>query len=148
MYLLLYIDRPPTSASSDDRSKHKIALSSAVLQMLMDPNFLILLFLFTLDGYGWGLILVTSILSDIGYGQHEADVVMAIARPFPLPNAFLLLECFGWNSVVSRLWRCIITAALFGAAVRHERSDVSDANRLGLPIPTHHLSCRGLSPKT
>jgi len=69
MYLLLYIDRPPTSASSDDRSKHKIALSSAVLQMLMDPNFLILLFLFTLDGYGWGLILVTSILSDIGYGQ-------------------------------------------------------------------------------
>ncbi|KAJ1485918.1 hypothetical protein T484DRAFT_1791697 [Baffinella frigidus] len=31
-------------------------------------------------GYGWGLILVTSILSNIGYGQHEADVIMSIAR--------------------------------------------------------------------
>lgn len=28
----------------------------------------------------WGLILVTSLMAQIGYGQHEADVVMSIAR--------------------------------------------------------------------
>ena len=52
----------------------------SVKEMCSDGNFLVLLFLFTLDGYGWGLILVTSIMSDLGYGQHEADVVMSIAR--------------------------------------------------------------------
>jgi hypothetical protein len=36
-------------------------------------------------GYGWGLILVTSILHNIGYGQHEADVIMSIARYGPPP---------------------------------------------------------------
>jgi hypothetical protein len=66
MFVVLYQERPPTPPSAEEPADSGVTAWGSVSGMFGDGNFLILLFLFTLDGYGWGLILVTSIMAQIG----------------------------------------------------------------------------------
>jgi len=81
-FVLIYRDSPPTPPSAEEPSAERtlrVSTNESLKAMATDFNVIILLFCFALDGYGFGLILVTSILTDIGYGQHEADLVIAAA---------------------------------------------------------------------
>jgi len=82
LYAILYKESPPTPPSAEEPSAERtmrVSTTASLKAMATDINVFILLYCFALDGYGFGLILVTSILTDIGYGQHEANLVIAAA---------------------------------------------------------------------
>ena len=74
---------------------------ASFLDPLVPPR--TLLFCFAMNGYGWGLVLVTSILKDIGYGQKEADQIMMIASLGSL-SALVFSPIAGSCPAVSPRW--------------------------------------------
>ncbi|EKX47247.1 hypothetical protein GUITHDRAFT_106700 [Guillardia theta CCMP2712] len=97
IFSLIFIEKPCSPPSTEESASTNAPALSSIVTMLKDYNFLILLFVFTLDGYGWGLILVTSILSDIGYGQ-TGSLIAQLGLTFSLaPKMFSSIAfCFFW----------------------------------------------------